>query len=101
MAMSEELRVSDGERDRVVEFLKEQTAQGRLSLQELEERTGAAYAAKTRLQLQQLTEDLPGAADFGHDQREPIAREQHFPARAPCLLAVIACCCAPPRHRRS
>src|SRR6266540_365855 len=55
MPMSEELRVSDGERDRVVEFLKDQTAQGRLNLEELEQRTGAAYAAKTRLQLQRLT----------------------------------------------
>jgi hypothetical protein len=101
MTMSEALRVSDGERDRVVEFLKEQTAQGRLSLQELEERTGAAYAAKTRLQVQQLTQDLPGAADFGHDQREPIAGAQHVPARAPSLLTVLACCCGLPRHWRS
>jgi hypothetical protein len=101
MPMSEELRVSDGERDRVVEFLKDQTAQGRLNLEELEQRTGAAYAAKTRLQLQRLTQDLPGAPDFGPDQREPIADEQHVPARAPCLLTVLACCGGWPRHWRS
>jgi Domain of unknown function (DUF1707) len=101
MAMSEEIRASDGERDRVVELLKDQTAQGRLSLQELEERTGAAYAAKTRLQLQQLTQDLPAAADFGPDQREPLAGARHVPARAPCLLTVLACCCGWPRHWRS
>ena len=100
MAMSKEIRASDGERDRVVELLKEHTAQGRLSLQELEERTSAAYAARTRLQLQQLTQDLPAAADFGPDQREPIAGAQRVPARAPCLLTVLACCCGRPRHWR-
>lgn len=101
MAMSEELRVSDGERDGVVEFLKEQTAQGRLSLEEFEQRTGDAYAAKTRLQLEQVTQDLPGAPDLRRDQREPIADEQCVPARAPSLLSVIACCCWRPRHWRS
>jgi len=69
--------------------------------EELEQRTGAAYAAKTRLQLQRLTQDLPGAPDFGPDQREPIADEQHVPARAPCLLTVLACCGGWPRHWRS
>lgn len=102
MAMSEQLRVSDGERDRVVEFLKDQTAQGRLSLEELEQRTGAAYAAKTRLQLQQLLQDLPGAADFAHDQRDLSTGEQSVPARASSLLTMLACCCCgPPRHWRS
>lgn len=57
-------------------------------MQELEERTGAAYAAKTRLRLQQLTQDLPAAAEVGDDQREPIAGAQDVPARAPCLLTM-------------
>jgi Domain of unknown function (DUF1707) len=100
MATSEELRVSDGERDRVVELLKEHTAQGRLSLEELEERTGAAYAAKTRRQLQPLTQDLPAAADFERDQREPIAGTQHVPTRTPCSLTVLACCCGRPGRWR-
>jgi len=99
--MSEEIRASDGKRDRVVEVLKEHTVQGRLSLQELEERTGATYAARTRLQLQQLTQDLPAAADFGPDQQEPIAGAQHVTARTPRLLTVLACCCGRPRQSRS
>jgi uncharacterized protein DUF1707 len=101
MATSQELRVLDGERDRVVELLTEHTAQGRLSLEELEERTGAAYAATTRRQLQQLTQDLPAAADLWPDQREPIAETRHDPARASCWLSVLACCCGWPRPRRS
>src|SRR6266540_603305 len=44
MPMSEELRVSDGKQNRVVEFLKDQTAQGRLNLEKLEQRTSTAYA---------------------------------------------------------
>lgn len=100
MAMLEDLRVSDADRERVVEQLKEHTAQGRLNLEELEERTGAAYAATTRRQLRQLTRDLPAAADFEPDQREPIAGAQHVPARARCLLTVLACCCGRPRHWR-
>jgi Domain of unknown function (DUF1707) len=101
MATSEELRVSDGERDRVVELLKEHTTQGRLNLMELEERTGAAYAAKTRRQLQQLTQDLPAAADFEPHQREPTAAAQHIPVRTPCLLTVLTCCCGRPGRWRS
>jgi hypothetical protein len=99
MATSEELRASDGERDRVVEILKEQTAQGRLSLEELEDRTGAAYAAKTRLQLQRLTEDLPGAVVFGHGEPDPIVADQHAASRMPAWRIVLACCCGPPRQR--
>ena len=41
------VRASDGERERVVELLKRHLAQGRLTLEELEERTGAAYAASS------------------------------------------------------
>ncbi|HZD73584.1 MAG TPA: DUF1707 domain-containing protein [Actinomycetota bacterium] len=41
------------------------TAQGRLTLDELQERTAAAYAATTHPQLQALTQDLPGALVFG------------------------------------
>jgi hypothetical protein len=101
MATSGSMRASDGERDRVVELLKEQTAQGRLTLEELEERTGAAYAARTRLELQQLTEDLPGAGVFGHvGGREPIAGE-NAAARTPTWIAVLACCCGVPRRWRS
>jgi hypothetical protein len=91
MVTSGSMRASDGERERVVEILKEQTAQGRLTLEELEERTGAAYAAKTRLQLQRLTEDLPAVAVFGRDRREPVTGDQ----RSPVWRVVIACCCLP------
>jgi hypothetical protein len=53
------LRVSDTERDRVVELLSDHAAVGRLTLAELEERAQKAYDAKTRGELEALTRDLP------------------------------------------
>ena len=100
MAMSEEIRVSDADRERVVELLEEQTAQGCLSLAELDERTGAAYAARTRRQLQQPLRGLPAATVVNRDQPEPVAGEPRGPARAPSWQVVLACCCWLPRRRR-
>jgi hypothetical protein len=96
-ATGKSMRASDGDRDRVVEFLKEQTAQGSLTLEELEERTGAAYAARTRPQLQRLTEDLPGAIV---DNRDQLAGDQHTPNVAPGWSMVVTCCWLPRRRRR-
>ena len=57
------VRASDAERDRVAVFLKRQTAAGRLTLEELEQRIGAAYSARTHGQLRTLIADLPADAD--------------------------------------
>ena len=54
------VRASDTERDQATEILRAGYAEGRLSRAELDERTGAAYAAKTRADLSGLTSDLPG-----------------------------------------
>lgn len=55
----DETRASDADRERVVEALREQTTIGRLTLEELEERSGAAYAARTWDDLRPLLADLP------------------------------------------
>ena len=55
------IRASDGERDQVVALLQRDFADGRLTQAELEERVGAALAARTTDQLRALTADLPGA----------------------------------------
>ena len=52
-------RASDAERDRAADALRQHHADGRLSTDELEERTGRAYAATTRGELDQLFADLP------------------------------------------
>jgi Domain of unknown function (DUF1707)/Cell wall-active antibiotics response 4TMS YvqF len=56
------LRVSDAERDAVLRTLGDHAAVGRLTLDELEERSGRALAAKTRGELATLTSDLPKEA---------------------------------------
>jgi len=51
--------VSDAERDGVVERLARALREGRITVAEFEERTDRAYAARTRGDLDDLTEDLP------------------------------------------
>lgn len=55
-----QLRISDADRHRMAEFLREAAGDGRLDLTELDERLGAAYAAKVYAELVPLVADLPG-----------------------------------------
>ena len=57
-----ELRISDDERHAVAEILREAAGEGRLDLEELDERLAAAYAARTYADLVPLTRDLPSAS---------------------------------------
>jgi hypothetical protein len=54
------LRTSDKEREQVSEVLRAAMTEGRLTLEEGEERLAAVYAAKYRDELGPLTADLPG-----------------------------------------
>jgi Flp pilus assembly protein TadB len=53
------LRASDADRERAAESLRRHHADGRLTTDELEERTEHAYAARTLGDLDQLFRDLP------------------------------------------
>ena len=53
------LRTSDTEREQVATILRAAMTEGRLTLEEGEERLGAVYAAKYRDELLPLTADLP------------------------------------------
>jgi Domain of unknown function (DUF1707) len=53
------IRVSDQDRQCVVELLSEAYAIGRLSREEFDERFAAAYSARTYGELRDLTADLP------------------------------------------
>jgi hypothetical protein len=55
------LRASDAEREETVARLREHAAAGRLEVEELEQRIGAAYAARTHGELAVLQRDLPRA----------------------------------------
>jgi Domain of unknown function (DUF1707) len=70
-----ELRVSDSERDATLQLLSSQAAEGRLTLDEHEERAGQALAAKTRADLATVTRDLPadaGASPVPVSRKPPV-----------------------------
>lgn len=62
-------RASDAEREGAAEDLRRHHADGRLSTDELEERTGRAYAATTLGDLDQLFADLPRLRSPEGDRR--------------------------------
>ncbi|MEV0370759.1 DUF1707 domain-containing protein [Streptomyces sp. NPDC050636] len=57
-----QLRASDADRERVAEILRDALAEGRLAMEEFEERLDAAYQARTYGELAPLTADLPAAS---------------------------------------
>src|SRR5215468_1290148 len=54
------MRAADTDRDHTADLLRRAAAEGRISFDELDERIGQAYAAKTFADLEALTSDLPG-----------------------------------------
>ena len=65
MASGNEMRVGDAEREAAAAELREHYANGRLTLEELNERVDKAFAAKTRGDLNALMTDLPSARPGG------------------------------------
>jgi len=56
-----ELRAADADRERVAEILRDALAEGRLDMEEFEERLEATYKARTYGELTPITRDLPTA----------------------------------------
>jgi hypothetical protein len=82
-----DIRASDAERDAVVESLRGHAQAGRLTSDELEERVGAALAAKTRADLATLQRDLPQPVQRHSGPRTPARYERHH---GPAPLVPIA-----------
>jgi hypothetical protein len=85
---------SDNERESVVDVLRDAYTDGRLTLDEFEERTAAAYAARTWADLRELTGDLP---------LEPVLGEglpQRNPAAEHAAPGVVPSAHGPRRSRR-
>ena len=55
------MRVSDADREQAADVLREAAGQGRISMDELDERLELAYTAKTYADLAAVTHDLPQA----------------------------------------
>jgi hypothetical protein len=73
-----QLRVSDEDRHKVAEILREAAGEGRIDFEELDERLEATYAAKTYADLVPITVDLP--AHTPPVARTPIPRREVLPA---------------------
>src|SRR5436305_14135726 len=93
--MNEELRASDHERELAVARLRDASAEGRLTLDELMERSETAYAARTHGELVKVTADLPE-----HPSAQPSTQPSTRPAkragRTRFVIAIFA-----PVHRRN
>jgi hypothetical protein len=84
------MRASDDDREGVAGRLRDAHAEGRLTMEEFEERLDTAYAAKTLGELAVVTRDLPeqvGAAHLpsGRESTEPgsdVQRHGHHWSRA-------------------
>lgn len=61
-AGADHMRASDADREKVAEQLREAVAEGRLDLDEFQERLDATYQARTYGELVPITRDLPVAA---------------------------------------
>jgi uncharacterized protein DUF1707 len=71
-----QLRVSDDDRHKVAEILRQAAGEGRIDLDELDERLEATYAAKTYADLVPITIDLPS-----HEpSNPPVPRRETLPA---------------------
>lgn len=57
-----QMRISDEDRHKVADVLREAAAQGRIDFEELDERLEATYAAKVYADLVPVTADLPSTA---------------------------------------
>jgi hypothetical protein len=73
-------RAADADREAVAEVLRGAGADGRLSFEELEERLGAVYAARTHPELDVLLADLGGRAGLAAGPRLGIPSPAAGPA---------------------
>jgi hypothetical protein len=79
--MSKDLRIGDAERDAAVAALGEHFAAGRIDAQEYEDRSSAAWAARSAGALAPLFEDLPAPHPRGTIERPPSHRVPRHAAR--------------------
>lgn len=61
--MTDEIRASDADRQRVIDALQRHTTDGRLTLDEFTERAEVAYSARTLGELAVVTRDLPAVPE--------------------------------------
>jgi hypothetical protein len=83
------LRISDTDRDRAAEVLREAHAQGRITVDELDERLTSVYSAKTFADLVPATHDLPAVGEAATDPKTPARSRIGGTARFRMSLAIL------------
>jgi hypothetical protein len=75
MAETPELRASDADREQAAELLRRAAGEGRLTVDELDDRLAEAFGARTRIELERLVADvvLSGDAALGVPLGAPAA----------------------------
>lgn len=75
------MRISDADRHQVAEILRQAAGEGRLDIDELDERLEATYAARTYADLAPITHDLPEQAPAHRSGAVPAQPTAAVPAR--------------------
>lgn len=97
MASDHMIRASDADREVVVTTLRDAYTAGRLTLEEFDERTTAAYTSRTWGELRKLTEDLPAQPILGADvPGRSLSPSPLLPAHPPRVNDVVP---PPGEHR--
>ena len=68
------LRASDADREHTAELLRQAAGDGRLDVDELEERLGSVYATRTQAELEALVADVVVPEDRRRSPRVPVRR---------------------------
>lgn len=104
MATDPRLRASDDDRERTAELIRRNFAEGRLDADEVDDRLGRAYDARTVGDLAALTADLPvvdpyglpvpvgGLPPYRRRPAGPPARAGNWPAVAASWVSVSVIC---------
>lgn len=88
------IRVSDEDRERSAEELREHMVAGRLTSEEYEERLGSVYAARTRSDLDELRRDLPVSSEAARRalvQRKSSLRRRLLQEAGGSMTASLVC----------
>jgi hypothetical protein len=86
---ADDVRASDAEREEIITALRTHAGDGRLDVEELDQRIEAAYAAKTRRELVALTNDLPRAPRAPRDERREFVEHLRAYLSVMALLVLI------------
>ena len=95
-----DVRASDADRELVVSELRQHHAEGRLTLEELEERVGTAYRARTKGELVPVLGDLPAPPSPPAPAPSPWRRVSRY-AVPVALVAALAVAAIVTNHAQS